>query len=118
MVFRALGWLLLAMAVAAFVHDGLTWWAEGSLHLLRIGDLWSHLDVRSFSDAQAAVQRNLSTFAWRWLFRPLMAVPVLPGCLALGLLFLWLGGRTGDGRETALLVGARPRRRRRSRGLS
>ena len=33
-VFRALGWLLLAMAVAAIVHDGLAWWTEGSFHLL------------------------------------------------------------------------------------
>ena len=36
-VFRALGWLLLAMAVAAIVHDGLAWWTEGSFHLLGLG---------------------------------------------------------------------------------
>jgi hypothetical protein len=53
-VFRALGWLLLAMAIAAIVHDGLAWWTEGSFHLLGLGDLWSHLDMRSLVDAQTA----------------------------------------------------------------
>jgi len=60
-VFRALGWLLLAMAVAAIVHDGLAWWTEGSFHLLGLGDLWAHLDTRSLADAQTAVQRRV----WR-----------------------------------------------------
>ena len=58
-MFRALGWLLLAMAVAAVVHDGLAWWTEGSFHLLGLGDLWSHLDTRSLADAQSAVQRRV-----------------------------------------------------------
>ena len=40
-VVRGLGWLLLALAVAAIVHDGLIWWSEGSFHLLGLGDLWS-----------------------------------------------------------------------------
>ena len=35
-VFRGLGWLLLAMAVAAVVHDGLAWWTEGSFHLMQL----------------------------------------------------------------------------------
>ena len=46
-LFRAVGWLLLALAIAAVVHDALAWWTEGSFHLLGLGDLWSHLDVRS-----------------------------------------------------------------------
>ncbi len=117
-VFRALGWLLLATGVAAAVHDALTWWAEGSLRLLGIGDMWSHIDLRSLGSAQAAVQHHLSPFAWRWLFRPLLAIPVLPACLVLGVLFLWLGSRGGERQEMALLLGARPPRRRRSRGLS
>lgn len=115
-VFRALGWLLLAMAVAAVVHDGLVWWTEGAFHLLGLGDLWSHLDVRSLGDAQAAVQRPLSGALWTWLMRPVLLIPVLPAFLVLGALFLWLGGRVGDSASQGFVVGSRPPRRRRGRG--
>lgn len=117
MLFRALGWLLLALAIAAIVHDGLAWWAEGSFRLLGLGDLWSRLDVRSLGDAQNAVQRHLSSALWTWIVRPVLMVPALPAFLALGLLFLWLGNRSGADAE-ASFVGSRPPRRRRSRGLS
>ena len=114
-VFRALGWLLLAMAVAAIVHDGLAWWTEGSFHLLGLGDLWSHLDVRSLSDTQNAVQRHLSAALWNWIIRPVLMIPALPAFLIVGFLFLWIGGRSGD-RPDASFVGSRPPRRRRNRG--
>ncbi len=119
-VFRALGWLLLAMAFAAVVHDGLAWWTEGSFRLLGLGDLWSHLDVRSMSDAQSSVQRHVSSSLWNWIIRPILTVPVLPAFVVLGLIFLWLGGGgSSEGRsESGLLIGSRPPRRRRHRGLS
>ena len=116
-VFRALGWLLLAMAVAAIVHDGLAWWTEGSFHLLGLGDLWSHLDTRSLADAQTAVQGRISSGLWFWLVRPVLMVPVLPAFLVLGLFFLWIGNRGGGRPETSFL-GSRPPRRRRYSGLS
>ena len=117
-VLRGLGWLLLALAVAAIVNDGLTWWSEGSFRLLGLGELWSHLAMRSLGDAQTAVQRHVSAALWNWIIRPILSVPALPAFLAAGLLFLWLGNRSGEDGETGFLVGARPRRRRRSRGLS
>jgi len=117
-VFRALGWLLLAMAVAAVVHDGLTWWTEGSFQLLGLGDLWSLLDTRSLADAQAAIQRSAPSALWYWLVRPVLMVPLLPAFLVLGLFFLWIGSRGGGRPEASFLVGSRPPRRRRYRGLS
>jgi hypothetical protein len=117
-VFRAIGWLLLAMAVAAIVHDALAWWTEGSFQLLGLGDLWAHLDMRSLSDAQAAIQRGVSSALWFWIVRPLLMIPVLPAFLVLGLLFLWLGNRGGSRPDSGFLVGSRPPRRRRNRGLS
>ena len=84
-LYAGLGWLLLAMAVAAIVHDGLAWWADGSFHLLGLGDLWSHLDIRSLSDAQNAVQRHVSTAMWNWIVRPILMIPALPAFLVLGL---------------------------------
>ncbi|MDP1751099.1 MAG: hypothetical protein Q8L22_16740 [Reyranella sp.] len=117
-VFRVLGWLLLAMAVAAVVHDGLAWWAEGSFHLLGLGDLWSHLDASSLADFQSAVQRHLSPVLWNWIVRPVLMVPVLPAFLVVGLACLWWGERSGSRREPGFFIGSRPPRRRRSRGLS
>ena len=117
-VFRALGWLLLAMAVAAIVHDALAWWTEGSFHLLSLGDLWSHLDTRSLADAQTAIQRRASSALWFWLVRPVLMVPVLPAFLVLGLIFLWIGNRSGGRPDTGFVLGSRPPRRRRYRGLS
>ena len=117
-VFRALGWLLLAMAVAAVVHDGLAWWTEGSFRLLGLGDLWSHLDMRSLSNAQSAVQRHVSQALWNWIVRPVLMVPVLPAFVVLGLIFLWLGSNSDTRPEAGFLLGPRPPRRRRNRGLS
>jgi hypothetical protein len=117
-VLRGLGWLLLAMAAAAIVHDGLVWWTEGSFHLLGLGDLWSHLDVRSLSDVQSAVQRHVSAALWNWIVRPILMIPALPAFLALGLVFLWLGNRSGGDVDPGFAIGPRRPRRRRSRGLS
>jgi hypothetical protein len=115
-VVRGLGWSLLALAVAAIVHDALNWWSEGSFHLLGLGDLWTHIDMRSLGDTQSAVQRHLSGALWTWIIRPLLMIPALPAFLALGLLLLWLGNRSvGDG-EPGFLGGSRPPRRRRNRG--
>ena len=118
MVFRVLGWILLTMAVAAIVHDGLSWWSEGSFRLLGLGDLWSDLDMRSLGDAQAAVQHHVSAALWNWIVRPILLIPALPAFVALGLLFLWLGNRSGGDAEPGFVIGPRRPRRRRNRGLS
>ena len=115
MLYRVLGWLLLAMAVAVVVHDCLVWWTEGAFRLLGLGDLWSHLDIRSLNDAQTAVQRHLSANLWNWVIRPILVIPALAAFLILGLLFQWLGHRAGPPAPN-LLTGARPPRRRRNRG--
>ena len=43
-VFRALGWLFLALGVAVIVHDLLTWWSQGRSPFSTFGSLWAHLD--------------------------------------------------------------------------
>ena len=117
-LFRALGWLLLALAVGAVVYDGLAWWSEGVLRLLPLGELWSRLDLESLNRAQSAVQRHLSVGLWTWLVLPILRFPALPVFLIAGTLFLWLGRRIGSRAETSY-IGARPPRRRRPRsGLS
>jgi hypothetical protein len=117
-LFRALGWLLLAMAVGAVVYDGLVWWSEGVLRLLPLGELWSRLDLESMNRTQSAVQRHLSVGLWNWVALPILRLPALPMFVIAGTIFLWLGRHIGS-RAEASFIGTRPPRRRRPRsGLS
>ena len=117
-LFRALGWLLLAMGVGAVVYDGLVWWSDGVLRLLPLGELWSRVDLESMNRAQSAVQRHLSIGLWEWVVLPALKVPALPAFVIAGTFFLWFGRRIGS-RAEAGFIGARPPRRRRPRsGLS
>src|SRR5215471_8705308 len=99
-LFRALGWLLLAMAVGAVVYDGLVWWSEGVLRLLPLAELWSRLDLDSLNRAQSAVQAHLSVGVWNWVIVPFLRLPALPMFVIVGTLFLWLGRRIGSRAET------------------
>lgn len=122
-VFRALGWLLLAISVAATVQTGLVWWSEGAFRVLALGDLWTHLDVGSLNAVQTFLVDHVSAHGWLWGVLPLLRLPAVPVFLALGLLCLWRGQRSGEGRRgrgatSGFAVGSRRRRRRRSGGLS
>jgi hypothetical protein len=112
-LFRALGWVLLALAVGAVVYDGLAWWSDGGLRLLALGDLWSRIDLGSLN----ALQHDVSGAVWSRLLLPILRVPALPAFVIAGVIFLWLGRRIGSRAEPSFLGGTRPPRRRR-RGLS
>ncbi len=115
---RGLGWLLVALAVAVLVNDALSWWSEGGLRLSALGDLWSKLDPGSLGSTQVSVQRFANPGLWNWLARPVLATPALPVFLGIGLLLLWAGGLSSDGRpEPGFVIGSRPPRRRRRGGL-
>jgi hypothetical protein len=113
-LFRALGWVLLASAVGAVVFDGLNWWSDGAFHLLALGDLWSRLDLASLT----ALQHDLSATVWTGVLLPILRVPALPTFVIAGVLFLWFGRRIGSRTDPSFLGGTRPPRRRRGRGLS
>ncbi|MBN9086579.1 MAG: hypothetical protein J0J01_06705 [Reyranella sp.] len=113
-LFRALGWILLALAISAVVFDALSWWSDGAFRLLALGDLWSRLDLGSLN----ALQQDLSGAVWSRLLMPILRVPALPAFVIAGVLFLWLGRRVGSRAEPSFLGGSRPPRRKRSRGLS
>ena len=122
-LFRALGWLLLAMTVAAAVQNGLTWWSEGSFRLLALGDLWAHIDYASLAATQAYLTQHVSSHGWAWGALPLLRLPALPVFLVLGLICLWIGQPAGESRrpvlgEVGFGNGSRRPRRRRGRGLS
>jgi hypothetical protein len=112
-LFRALGWALLALAVGAIVYDGLSWWSDGGPRLLALGDLWSRVDLASLN----ALQQDVSGAVWARVLLPILRLPALAAFVIAGVLFLWLGRRVGSRTEASFLGGSRPPRRRR-RGLS
>jgi hypothetical protein len=113
-LFRALGWILLASAIGAVVFDGLTWWSDGGFRLLALGDLWSRVDLASLD----ALRRDVSGAVWSSLLMPILRVPALAAFVIGGVLFLWLGRRIGSRTEPSFLGGSRPPKRRRGRGLT
>ena len=113
-LFRALGWSLLALGVGAVVFDGLTWWSDGGFRLLALGDLWSRVDLASLD----ALRQDVSGAVWSSLLMPVLRVPALAAFVIGGVVFLWLGRRIGSRAEPSFLGGSRPPRRRRARGLS
>ena len=118
-LFRALGWLSLVLAVAAAVQNGLTWWSEGSFRLLALSDVWAHVEYGSL----AAVQGFATGSGWAWGVLAVLRLPAIPVFLILGLILLWIGQRSpdtrrGGGASSSFAVGTRRPRRRRNRGLS
>lgn len=117
-LFRAAGWLLLALGAGAFVNDGLTWWSEGVFRLLDLGGLWARLDLGSLRAVQVGLQDVLSGVIWTGLLLPILKIPALVAFVVGGTACLWLGGRIGDRSAEASFLGMSRPRRRRSRGLS
>jgi len=116
---RTLGWLLLALAVAAAMQDGLTWWSEGAFRLLALGDMWSHLDYDSLNSVESYLIAHVSSRLWAWIILPILRLPALPVFLILGIACLWIGQANGRRSEPRSIISSRrPRRRRRSSGLS
>ncbi|HET9785378.1 MAG TPA: hypothetical protein VFP94_10545 [Terriglobales bacterium] len=107
-LFRGLGWLLLAMAVAAIVHDGLMWWSEGAFRLMLLGDWGSRFD---YAAVHAMAGGPPPGWLGRHLVLPLLMAPALPVFALLGAVLLWIGRRGGGRAEPTFLTSSRPRRR-------
>ena len=116
LLIRALGWLLLTLAIAIAVHDGLFWWSDGAFHPMGLGDLWQQLDYVSLQSLEMVVSRHLSVMAWARIAAPILKLPALPVFVIVGLLLLWLGQSRDDRPEPGFLLNSRRPRRRRSRG--
>ena len=90
---RCLGLLLAAGAFVAFVIDGTRSVADNVIETQPIGAVWVWASERSFSAAQAAVQKNLSPLFWDRMVMPILTAPFFTLLLVLALFFLWLGRR-------------------------
>jgi hypothetical protein len=117
-LFRALGWVLLAVAVAAGVNDCLVWWSEGVFRLLSLRELWSRLDLGSLQSFQDTIFNHVSSRLWQYVLVPILMLWAAPALLVGGAILLWLGRRTGSRAESRSVMGTRPRRRRRRGSIS
>jgi len=113
---RALGWLLLAFALAVAVHDVLFWWSDGAFHPMTVRELWQQLDYISLQSLEAFVNGRMTPVLWTQVAGPILRWPVLPIFVIVGLLTIWFGQRRETRSEPGFMLASRPRRRRRSRG--
>lgn len=123
-LFRALGWLLLVLAVAAAVQNGLTWWSEGGFRFLALADVWAHVEYGSLAGIQRLASGDGAARGLAWSILAVLRLPAVPVFLILGLFLLWIGQRSPEGRRggsgapSSFAIGTRRPKRRRSRGLN
>lgn len=99
-VCRALGWLLLALAIAALAFEGVNWLMTGEWRIFAAGELWFTLDPVSLNLVQAVTQRYLHPALWDPVAIELLQWPawVIFGAPAILLLVLCRRRRrAGDG---------------------
>lgn len=103
MMCRAVGWLLLASALAALAFEGTNWLASGEWRVFAAGELWFMLDNESLNLVQAVTQRYLHPAVWDPVAIELLQWPAwaLFGAPAILLLVLCRRRRrrVGDGPE-------------------
>ena len=105
-LFRALGWLLLALAVGAVVHDVPDLVVRRRISTCwRWANLWSRLDLGSFNALQAGSAIPLG----RAVDGAAAADPEgagTAGFVIRGVVCLWLGGRRPESDRDRLVIGA------------
>ena len=84
---RFLGWVILFVAGAVLVRDGLAWADTRALAPLSLGGLWSNLDGNGLIAAHQAIERA-APWLWRWALGPALAIWARPVLAILGLLLL------------------------------
>ena len=102
---RALGWLMLALAVMAAGAEALHALEAGAAEWMPMGLLWYRLSPASLNLLQAVVQRHLWPALWDPGIVFVLNLPASAVLAGLGLVLLLAGGRSEPD--------ASPRRRRR-----
>ena len=78
---RAIGWLLIALAIAVAGHEAILSLEAGGYRPFAFGELWSKIDTASLNLLQAVIQR----YVWPWLWDGVIVqVLLLPAWVVLG----------------------------------
>ena len=80
-VLRAIGWLLILLALVFLGRDLLFWYEDGRWAPLLAGKLWHDLSPGTLGLAQAGIERHV----WKPLWNPVIfSLLLLPSWLVLG----------------------------------
>jgi hypothetical protein len=98
-VCRIVGWVLIALAIAAAGHEIISAFEANSYRSIAFGELWYMLDRGSLNLFQAVIQRYVWVFLWDGVIANIL---LLPSWLVLGgpgILIAWLCRRRKIKRE-------------------
>ena len=105
---RAVGWVLVCLALAALGYEVLLATASGTWRVIAAGELWYALDRASLNFAQAITQRYLHPALWDPLIQSLLTWPAwsLLGAPGVALVVGLSGRRSHDEHQEKARLGA------------
>ena len=81
-VCRAVGWILVLVALGAAAYEVMAAVNAGSWRMVALGEMWFKLHTPSLNGAQAGIQRYVAP----WLWEPVITTILLwPGWLVFGI---------------------------------
>jgi hypothetical protein len=105
---RAVGWVLVCLALAAFGYEMLLAVTSGTWRMIAAGELWYVLDRGSLNIAQAITQRYLHPVLWDPILQGLLTWPAwsLLGAPGVALVVALSGRRSRDEHQEEARLGA------------
>jgi hypothetical protein len=105
---RAVGWVLVCLAVAALGYEVLLVRAGGTWRMIAAGELWYALDRNSLNLAQAITQRYLHPALWDPILQSVLTWPAwsLLGGPGIALVVALSGRRSRDEPQEKARLGA------------
>jgi hypothetical protein len=105
---RAVGWVLVCLAVAVLGYEVLLARAGGTWRMIAAGELWYALDPDSLNFAQAITQRYLHPALWDPVLQSVLTWPAwsLLGGPGIALVVALCGRRSHDEHQEEARVGA------------
>jgi hypothetical protein len=105
---RAVGWVLVCLAVAALGYEVLLATASGTWRMIAVGELWYTLDRGSLNFTQAITQRYLHPVLWDPILQSALTWPAwsLLGAPGVALVVALSGSRSRDEHHEETRLGA------------
>ncbi len=98
-VFRAVSYLLMSIAFAFFVLDGIRTLAAGDIVLTPLGQLWFNLHSSSIGLLQSSLEARSLGFLWDPVLVFILQSPAFITPAVLALFLAWAGRKRSAGRK-------------------
>jgi len=93
-IFRFVGYGFIILALAALGYEGAQAIANDGWQIFALGELWFKLDAQSINISQSSIQRYISPWVWEPMITSILLCPCWTIFGGLGLIFIWLGGKS------------------------